>query len=241
METDGGKRPFFEASGLYKEWDSVTVDLSLAAERGTMTAVVGPSGSGKSTALRIIAGLEKNGSRSGGADGDFRIMLDGKDITRLPPGKRDTGMVAQSGALFLHLTVEDNVGYGLVCRGIPKRESRRMAAEFLARFNLDGFAKRYPDTLSGGEAQRVALARTLIVRPKLVLLDEPLSAVDAPLRRRLAEDIRGMQRETQFTGIMVTHDLSEAKAVSDRIVILDRGRKRWEGAPEAFSEDVFAP
>lgn len=223
---------YFYADNLYKVWDTVTVDFSFAAERGTMTTIVGPSGSGKSTVLRLIAGLDTY-------DKIPHIVLDGKDITNLAPGKRETGMVAQSGALFPHLTVEDNVGYGLECRGMSKKESRAQADAFLAKFKLEGFAKRYPETLSGGEAQRVALARTLIVQPKLVLFDEPLSALDAPLRKKLAEDIRAMQKETNFTGIMVTHDINEAKTISDHIILVEKGKKRWEGKPAEFSESLF--
>ena len=252
--------PYFSAENLYKVWDTVTVDFSFTAERGTMTTIVGPSGSGKSTVLRLIAGLDTCDNRADSDDAQAKsvtsagnsdaqpgkhnssaphIMLDGKDITHLEPGKRETGMVAQSGALFLHLTVEDNVAYGLECRGMSKKESRRQAESFLAKFNLEGFAKRYPETLSGGEAQRVALARTLIVQPKLVLFDEPLSALDAPLRKKLAEDIRMMQKETAFTGIMVTHDINEAKTISDTIILMEKGRKKWEGKPAEFSERLF--
>src|SRR5574344_649963 len=135
---------YFEAKNLYKTWDTVIVDFSFSADRGTMTTIVGPSGSGKSTVLRLIAGLEKNDERTSKDNSKQpHIFLDRKEITNLAPGKRETGMVAQSGALFLHLTVEDNVGYGLECRGLSKKESRRKANLFLKDFNLDGFAKRY--------------------------------------------------------------------------------------------------
>jgi len=227
---------YFSAQNLYKAWDTVTVDFSFTAEHGTMTAIVGPSGSGKSTVLRLIAGLEQPDAHG---TSEMHIFLDGNETTHLSPGRRDTGMVMQNGALFLHLTVEDNVSYGLECRGFSKKESRVQAESFLAKFNLAGFAKRYPETLSGGEAQRVALARTLIVHPKLVLFDEPLSAVDAPLRKKLADDIRAMQRETGFTGIMVTHDIEEAKAISDTIILLEKGKMKWQGNPSAFSEELF--
>ena len=231
---------FLKAQNLYKSFDSVTIDFSFTVQKGTMTTIVGPSGSGKSTVLRLIAGLEKNDEQTSKDNSKQpHIFLDGKEITNLAPGKRETGMVAQSGALFLHLTVEDNVGYGLECRGLSKKESRRRANLFLKKFNLEGFAKRYPETLSGGEAQRVALARTLIVEPKLVLFDEPLSAIDAPLRKQLAEDIRQMQQQTHFTGIMVTHDLTEAKNISDNIILMEKGEKVWEGKPDSFSESLF--
>src|SRR5574344_665951 len=230
---------YFEAKNLYKTWDTVTVDFSFSADRGTMTTIVGPSGSGKSTVLRLIAGLDKNDVRTDKSLFSC-IMLDGSNITSLPPGKRQTGMVMQSGALFLNMTVEDNVAYGLQCQGISKKDARQQAQSFLAKFNLTGFSKRFPDTLSGGEAQRVALARTLIVHPKLVLFDEPLSALDAPLRKKLAEDIRTMQQETQFTGIMVTHDIAEAKAVSDKIILMHSGQKKWEGLPSEFKESYLS-
>ena len=228
---------YFSAENIYKVWDTVTVDFSFTAGRSTMTTIVGPSGSGKSTVLRIIAGLDQCDKRKDASE--TCITLDGKNITNCAPGKRECGMVMQNGALFLHLTVEDNVAYGLQCRGMSKKESRMKAEEFLTKFKLEGFSKRYPETLSGGEAQRVALARTLIVQPKLVLFDEPLSAVDAPLRQQLAEDIRAMQKVTGFTGIMVTHDISEAKATSDTIILMEKGKKCWEGKPELFSEDLF--
>ena len=238
---------YFSAENIYKVWNTVTVDFSFTADRSTMTTIVGPSGSGKSTVLRIIAGLDQcdeskpltNHTSISASSKIPRITLDGTNLTNCAPGKRECGMVMQNGALFLHLTVEDNVAYGLQCRGMSKKESRMQAEEFLTKFKLEGFAKRYPETLSGGEAQRVALARTLIVRPKLVLFDEPLSAVDAPLRKQLAEDIRAMQKATGFTGIMVTHDISEAKTVSDTIILMEKGKKRWEGKPELFSEDLF--
>ena len=230
---------YFEAEHLYKIWDTVTVDFSFTAEKGTMTTIVGPSGSGKSTVLRIIAGLDQMDKRAQDDTCTARLSLDGRSLINLAPGKRETGMVAQNGALFLHLNVADNVAYGLECRGISKKEARRQAEAYLAQFKMEGFAERYPETLSGGEAQRVALARTLIVQPKLVLFDEPLSAIDAPLRRQLAEDIRTLQHKTNFTGIMVTHDLNEAKNISDKIILMKSGKKWWEGRPSEFSEAVF--
>src|SRR5574344_295914 len=232
---------YFSAQNLIRDWGTVYVDVSFTAERGTMTAIVGPSGSGKSTVLRLIAGLEKNcsGSDSLTASNVQHIVLDGTDITHISPAKRGVGMVFQNHALFNHMRVDDNVAYGLRCSGMRKGESRKRADEYLKKFGLDSFGTRWPETLSGGEAQRVALARTLIVEPKLVLFDEPLSAIDAPLRKKLAEDIRQMQKQTHFTGIMVTHDLSEAKNISDNIILMEKGRKVWEGKPDSFSESLF--
>lgn len=211
-------RAYLEIKNLRKTWKSggktAVIDFSLSAEKGSMTAIVGPSGCGKSTVLRMVAGLVRPDFQGEGT----RLFLDGTDLSALRPGKRGIGMVFQSPALFPHMRTDDNVAYGLRCQGAGKREGRLLAAEFLARFGLDGFSCRRPETLSGGEAQRVSLARTLIVRPKLVLFDEPLSALDAPLRRRLALDIRTMQKEDGFTGLFVTHDMVEAETVADRIV-----------------------
>lgn len=217
--------PYFEALHLQKYWNSpereFTVDFSLSVEQGTMTALLGPSGCGKSTVLRMIAGLLPPDT----ADGVFPVLrLDGRDLIPVPPGKRGIGMVFQNHALFPHMRTDDNVGYGLRCRGISRKESRRRAETFLERFGLAGFASRKPESLSGGEAQRVSLARTLIVEPKLVLFDEPLSALDTPLRRRLAADICGMQKSCGFTGLFVTHDIAEAKAVAGRIIVMKEGR-----------------
>ena len=226
---------YLECTGLYKDWGQaaggVCVDVSFQAQKGSMTSIVGASGCGKSTVLRLIAGILRADRRAV----PMTIQLDGKDITKLPPGKRECGLVFQSGALFLHKSVEDNVAYGLECRGMKKREARQQARDFLALFNMQDFAKRYPETLSGGEAQRVALARTLIVQPKLVLLDEPLSALDAPMRKKLAEEIVSLQKKVGFTAVMVTHDVREAKLMSDRIILMEKGRIQWEGAADAFA------
>ncbi len=232
---------YLECIGLYKNWaapsmSGVIVDVSFSAEKGSMTSIVGASGCGKSTVLRLMAGILKADKSPAGTK--TRITLDGKDITELPPGKRECGLVFQSGALFLHMTAEDNVAYGLVCRGIKKKEAREKAREFLELFNMKELAGRYPETLSGGEAQRVALARTLIVKPKLVLLDEPLSALDAPMRKKLAREIVSMQKRIGFTAIMVTHDIGEAKMMSDRIILMEKGSLRWEGKAEEFSGEA---
>ena len=206
---------YFSIRNIHKTWETVTVDFSLECEKGTMTCLLGPSGCGKSTVLNIISGLEKN-------DEDWQnkleIELDGQRIEKLPPRARNVGMVFQSGALFNHMNVVNNVAYGLISQGIKKKEALTRASAFLPEFGLEGFDRRMPQTLSGGERQRVALARTLITEPKLVLLDEPLSALDADLRRRLARQIRQWQKKIGFTAIMVTHDENEATAVADKIV-----------------------
>ncbi len=225
---------FLDVHGIQKKWDSVDINFSFSARKGTLTSIVGPSGSGKSTVLRIIAGLDTSDTS------ETKILLDGKDITSAHPGKRECGMVFQNASLFLNMNVEDNVAYGLCCSGMNKREARQEARKFLAIFNMENFALRMPETLSGGEAQRVALARTLIMHPKLVLLDEPLSALDAPLRKKLGAEIRDMQKKIGFTAVMVTHDIKEATSMSDTIILMKQGTKLWEGIPSAFPEELLA-
>jgi thiamine transport system ATP-binding protein len=195
---------------LSKRWPMQEVSVSFTLARGGSLALLGPSGCGKTSALRMIAGLLV-------PDSGF-VVLDGIDITALSPGKRQVGLVFQDHALFPHLSVEDNIGYGLVSIGKTKRESRLAAAEWLDRFDLRGFARRRIDTLSGGEKQRVALARTLAVSPRLVLFDEPLSALDADLRKRLRNELRERQRSLVYTAIYVTHDEEEASVLADRVV-----------------------
>ena len=216
---------YFKVENIRKTWDTKTIEFSLECERGTMTCLLGPSGSGKSTVLNIIAGLEQNDmgslSLSKGPQNNpapLIIELDGVRLETIPPSKRSIGMVFQSGALFNHLTVCDNVAYGLISKGIKKHEARVQASQYLNFFGLGGFEKRMPQTLSGGEKQRVALARTLITKPKLVLLDEPFSALDTDLRHAMCNQLRQWQKELGFTAIMVTHDEIEAKTVADKIV-----------------------
>lgn len=206
---------YFSIRNIHKTWETVTVDFSLECEKGTMTCLLGPSGCGKSTVLNIISGLEKSDEAW---QNKLEIELDGQRIEKLPPRSRNVGMVFQSGALFNHMNVVNNVAYGLISQGMKKKEALARASAFLPEFGLEGFDRRMPQTLSGGERQRVALARTLITEPKLVLLDEPLSALDADLRRRLAQQIRQWQKTMGFTAIMVTHDLVEAETVADKIV-----------------------
>lgn len=199
---------YFSVKNIHKTWETVTVDFALECEKNTITCLLGPSGSGKSTILNIICGLEQNDDDYIGA---LEIELDGKRIEALPPRERNIGMVFQSGALFNHMNVVDNVAYGLISMGIKKAEARELASEYLLNFDLQGFDKRMPQTLSGGERQRVALARTLITQPKLVLLDEPFSALDTDLRLRMGQQLKDWQKKIGFTAIMVTHDENEAK------------------------------
>lgn len=209
---EAGGNMYFSVKGIHKEWESRTVDFSMSAESGTITCILGPSGIGKSTVLNIIAGLERN------TGVPPEIILAGKRIDSLPPARRGVGMVFQSGALFNHLDVRDNVAYGLVSSGMRRKESRLRADEFLCEFGLEGFGGRMPQTLSGGERQRVALARTLITKPSLVLLDEPFSSLDAELRSRLALRLKEWREKFGFTALMVTHDEDEARTVSDQLI-----------------------
>lgn len=240
---------FLTAENLHQEFDSVTVNVSFECEKGTMTSIVGPSGCGKTTVLRLLSGLNSvphksilgiqissSGAKEGSAE---KIILDDKDITNVPSFKRQIGMVFQNHSLFDHLNVMDNVAYGLISIGVKKSEARKRAVEFLPQFELEGFEKRMPSTLSGGEMQRVALARTLIMNPKLVLFDEPLSALDAPLRKKLAALIKKLQKDLGFTGIMVTHDVEEAKTISDKIILMRKGQIYWQGNPVDFSEQMI--
>lgn len=207
-----------------------------------MLGIAGRSGSGKSTVLRLIAGLLEPDKTGHGQN--TVLTLNGRNLLSVKPARRGVGMVFQAAALFPHMRVDDNVAYGLRCLsrlrgGLSKKQSRIRAAEFLERFGLEGFAERYPDSLSGGEAQRVSLARTLIVQPDLVLFDEPFSSLDAPLRKKLAADIRSLQKKIGFTGIMVTHDIEEAKSMCDLITVLRCGKQIWTGKPENFSEELL--
>lgn len=241
---------FLKAEKLHQEFDSVTVDVSFECEKGTMTSIVGPSGCGKTTVLRLLSGLNSVPQKSilgiqlpssGAKDGSSeKIILDEVDITNIPSFKRQIGMVFQNHSLFDHLNVMDNVAYGLISIGVKKSEARKRAVDFLPQFELEGFEKRMPSTLSGGEMQRVALARTLIMNPKLVLFDEPLSALDAPLRKKLAALIKKLQKDLGFTGIMVTHDVEEAKTISDKIILMKKGQIYWQGNPQDFSETMIS-
>ncbi len=195
---------------LRKEWPEKSVSASFSVPSGGSLAVLGPSGCGKSSVLRMIAGLL--------APDAGRVWLDGVEITALAPGKRRVGMVFQESALFSHLSVGDNIAYGLACRGVSRRERREVARRWLGALGLDGFDGRRVETLSGGERQRVALARTLAVEPGLVLFDEPLSALDAELRFRLGEELRSRQRELRYTAVYVTHDEGEAARLADRVL-----------------------
>ena len=196
--------------------------------KGSLTTILGPSGCGKTTVLRMIAGLE---TPTGG-----QIMMDGKDVTMLGPAERNVSMMFQSYALFPHMNVLENVMYGLKMSGIEKSEATRRAAETLGNVGLVGYNERLPSELSGGQQQRVALARALVLEPGVLLFDEPLSNLDARLRREMREEIRGLQQRLQLTVAYVTHDQSEALAVSDQIIVMNEGLIAQRGTPQDMYE-----
>ncbi|WP_137163209.1 ABC transporter ATP-binding protein [Pseudomonas asiatica] len=210
-------------------------NIDCRIERGEFVTLLGPSGCGKSTLLRCIAGLTPVDSG--------QILLDGHDIVPLSPQKRGIGMVFQSYALFPNMTVEQNVAFGLRMQKVKAEESQARVREALELVELGNFAGRYPHQLSGGQCQRVALARSLVTRPRLLLLDEPLSALDARIRKHLREQIRAIQRELGLTTIFVTHDQEEALTMSDRIFLMNQGRIVQSGDAETLYTapvDLFA-
>lgn len=203
-------------------------DLSLTIEPGTLVTLLGPSGCGKTTTLRMLAGLEHPTAG--------RILIGGKDVTMLPANERDVSMVFQSYALFPHMNARDNVAYGLESSGLSRKEARDKAEEGLALVGLAGMGLRLPAELSGGQQQRVAVARALVLEPQVLLLDEPLSNLDARLRRRVRTEIRELQQRLGFTAVYVTHDQNEALAVSDRIIVMKDGEIAQSGAPRDLYE-----
>ena len=203
-------------------------DLSLTIEPGTLVTLLGPSGCGKTTTLRMLAGLEHPSAG--------RILIGGKDVTMLPANERDVSMVFQSYALFPHMNARDNVAYGLESSGLSRKEAREKADEGLGLVGLAGMGHRLPAELSGGQQQRVAVARALVLEPQVLLLDEPLSNLDARLRRKVRTDIRELQQRLGFTAVYVTHDQDEALAVSDRIIVMKDGEIAQSGAPRDLYE-----
>ncbi|MDM7255718.1 MAG: ABC transporter ATP-binding protein [Paracoccus sp. (in: a-proteobacteria)] len=201
----------------------VVKDFNLPVEQGEFVSLLGPSGCGKTTVLRMVAGFE---TPSAG-----RIAIDGQDVTRLRPNQRNIGMVFQAYALFPNLTVAGNVAFGLRVAGVGKAERKGRVAEMLGLIGLDHLGDRYPFQLSGGQQQRVALARALAPRPRVLLLDEPLSALDAKIRVSLRNEIRAIQQKLGITTIFVTHDQEEALSISDRIVVMHQGRADQVGTP----------
>ncbi len=203
--------------------------IDFAVEAGTLVTLLGPSGCGKTTTLRMIAGLEL--ATSG------RILIGGQDVTHLPATARDVAMVFQSYALFPHMTVRENVGYGLSVSGRPKAEVRERAEQALETVGLAGYGDRLPAELSGGQQQRVAVARAIVLVPQVLLFDEPLSNLDTKLRRRVREELRDLQKRLGITSIYVTHDQEEALAVSDRIIVMNQAVIAQTGTPRQLYEE----
>ena len=220
------REPALDIRALSKRFGSTTAleGLDLQVRAGELLTLLGPSGSGKTTLLKIVAGFE---SPTGG-----RVLLRGRDISRLSPARRGVGMVFQHYALFPHMTVAQNLAYGLKVRRRPRRERERRVEQLLELVRLEGLADRYPRQLSGGQQQRVALGRALAYDPEIVLMDEPLGALDRTLRTEMEHEIRRLHRELGTTIVYVTHDQQEALALADRIAILRDGRLVGLGTPE---------
>src|SRR5512140_2060796 len=216
---------YLTLTGIQKHFGTTVAveDFNLAAERGEFVSFLGPSGCGKTTTLRMIAGFEQPTAGT--------ITVNGADITRRSPNQRNVGMVFQSYALFPNMTVAGNIGFGLKVRKRPKAEIDRRVQELLALIHLEGRGDRYPYQLSGGQQQRVALARALAIEPQVLLLDEPLSALDAKIRIVLRKEIRAIQRQLGITTVYVTHDQEEALSLSDRVVVMSEGRIEQIGTP----------
>src|SRR5258708_431802 len=216
---------FLVLQSLTKRFGDATVvdGLSLGVEKGEFVSLLGPSGCGKTTTLQMIAGFVEPSAGT--------INLGGRDLTRIKPAARGLGIVFQSYALFPHMTAAENIAFGLEMRGVAKLEQAKRVADALALVGLAGFSDRYPRRMSGGQQQRVALARALVIKPDVLLLDEPLSNLDAKLREEMQVELRQIQRTVGTTTILVTHDQGEAMALSDRIVVMNRGRAEHVARP----------
>jgi ABC-type Fe3+/spermidine/putrescine transport system ATPase subunit len=219
-----------EAAGLTKRYGAAAAldEVSIAFPEGRLFALLGPSGSGKTTLLRSIAGFVRPDRGE--------IRFDGEPVQGVPPHRRGIGMVFQSYALFPHLSVADNVAFGLAVRGVPRRDIAREVGDALGLVRLTGLERRRPRQLSGGQQQRVALARALVTRPRVLLLDEPLSALDRRLRQAMQLELRALVRRVGITTILVTHDQEEALTMADRIAVLAEGRVVQEGTPREVYE-----
>ena len=224
IKSNAASVEFRNVSKVYPGSRVAAVDnVSIHVEEGRLVTLLGPSGCGKTTTLRMIAGLEFVTSG--------QIIIGGKDVTTLPATERDVSMVFQSYALFPHMTVRENVEYGLKFSGFPKREIADRAMAGLTLVGLQDYGARLPSQLSGGQQQRVAVARALVLEPQVLLFDEPLSNLDAKLRRQVREDIRDIQTKLGLTVVYVTHDQEEALAVSDRIIVMNNAVVAQEGTP----------
>ena len=217
---------YLDLKNVYKSYSGVDVvhDFNLEIDKGSLVSFLGPSGCGKTTTLRMIAGF--------GHLDQGTIELDGADITAVPPNQRDIGMVFQAYALFPNMTVRGNIGFGLLMKKMPKKETENRVDHVLEMVRLQDAAERFPHQLSGGQQQRIALARALAVQPRVLLLDEPLSALDAEVRVVLRGEIRRIQSELAITTVYVTHDQEEALSISDKVVVMNRGVIEQIGAPE---------
>ena len=231
MTETSSRAPLVELHALSKAFDGKTIiaDLDLTINHGEFLTILGPSGCGKTTVLRLIAGLE---------DADRgRIALDGQDITAIPAEHRHVNTVFQSYALFPHMSVFDNVAFGLRMQKVPAAELTPRVEEALRMVQLDAFAKRRPGQLSGGQQQRVAIARAVVNKPKVLLLDESLSALDYKLRKQMQNELKALQRKLGITFVFVTHDQEEALTMSDRIVVMRDGKIEQDGTPREIYEE----
>src|SRR6266550_8423212 len=226
---------FLVLQSLTKRFGDVTVvdGLSLGVEKGEFVSLLGPSGCGKTTTLQMIAGFVEPTSGA--------VRLEGRDLLAMKPSRRGLGIVFQSYALFPHMTVAENVAFGLEMQGVAAAERARRVGETLELVGLAAFSGRFPRQLSGGQQQRVALARALVIRPQILLLDEPLSNLDAKLREEMQIELRQIQRTVGTTTILVTHDQAEAMALSDRIVVMNHGRAEQIGPPHEAYERPATP
>ena len=230
LDAHTGGAPAVRLEGVRKSYGDVVavggVDLEIGA--GEFFTLLGPSGSGKTTTLRLIAGFER--------PDEGRVELDGRDVSDTPPYARDVNTVFQDYALFPHMTIAENVGYGLRVSGVPRKERQERVDEVLGRMRLPDIGKRKPGQLSGGQRQRVALARALVNRPEVLLLDEPLGALDLKLRQEMQLFLKSLQQDLAITFVYVTHDQDEALTMSDRLAVFDRGRIEQIGAPAEVYE-----
>ncbi|HEY3070736.1 MAG TPA: ABC transporter ATP-binding protein [Gaiellaceae bacterium] len=226
---------YLELQELNKRFGDFTAikEIDISLEGGEFLSLLGPSGCGKTTALRIVAGFERPTKG--------RVLVEGKDVTDVPPNRRDMGMVFQAYSLFPNMNAEDNVEFGLRVRGQPAGERKKRVAQLIELVGLTEAAKRYPHQLSGGMQQRVALARALAIEPRVLLLDEPLSALDALVRVQLREEIRRVQTQLGITTLYVTHDQEEALSISDRVAVLSKGQIEQIGVPADIYNEPETP
>ena len=217
MSLDGG--------GEFTAVDNISLDI----KSGELTTMLGPSGCGKTTTLRMVAGFESITSG--------KLLLGDESIESVPPNKRDMAMMFQSYALFPHMSVYDNVAYGLKIQKLPKQEIRERTEQIIDLMHIKGMENRLPSQISGGQQQRVALARAVVIEPKVLLFDEPLSNLDAKLREYMRDELRSLQKRLGITSLYVTHDQSEAMAISDKVVLMDKGKIMQVGSPKDLYED----